>query len=194
MPRPLLPAVAPLHHPAILPPGTAVEISEITNLQIASLAAAKGKSAALAEIIHPRFRANLPQTPRRAPTWPYSFIWAGPERWLVTSIAPEDLEQTLRTEVADLAAVTDQTDSRSLLRISGPKARATLAKLLPIDLHPRAFTPNQTALTAAIHINLQIWQLDDTPTYELCVFRSYADHFHHALHAAAAEFAAPAVQ
>jgi sarcosine oxidase subunit gamma len=45
---------------------------------------------------------------------------------------------------------------------------------LAIDLHPRAFTPGDTALTLAGHIGVQIWQLDDTPSYEIAVARGYA--------------------
>jgi len=68
----------------------------------------------------------------------------------------------------------------------------SLAKLLPIDLHPRAFAPGDTALTAAGQVGVQIWQRDvpaDTgPTYELVVFRSYAAAMWQWLTRAAAEF------
>jgi len=64
----------------------------------------------------------------------------------------------------------------------------SLAKLTPIDLHPRAFAPSQTALTLFGHLTGQITQIDDAPSYELMVFRGFAQCFWHAMHAAGAEF------
>lgn len=183
-------ATAPLHHPSGEKGASlfedAVAIREITDFQMVSLASAKGGLSKLIEAVQQYWGVNLPLTPKYVPCGPLAFIWAGPDRWMVTSSQSEDLEQTLRHKLGASPAITDQSDSRSLLRLSGPGARTTLAKLLTIDLHPRVFVAGDTALTSAIHINLQIWQLDNTPTYDLCVFRSYADHFYHALCVAAA--------
>jgi heterotetrameric sarcosine oxidase gamma subunit len=75
-----------------------------------------------------------------------------------------------------------------VLRIGGPRARAALAKGCPLDLHPRAFGPGDTAVTAIAHVGVQLWQLDDAPTYELAVPRSMAKSFWTWLSASAAEF------
>ncbi len=74
------------------------------------------------------------------------------------------------------------------MRIAGPKARDTLAKGLPIDLHQQVFQPGDTALTVVAHINVHIWQVDDAPTYDLAVFRSYAASFCEFITSAASEF------
>jgi sarcosine oxidase subunit gamma len=66
--------------------------------------------------------------------------------------------------------------------------RETLAKGCPVDLHPRAFEPGDTALTAIAHMGVQLWQGDAAPTYELFVTRSMAGSFAEWLLAAAAEF------
>jgi len=52
-----------------------------------------------------------------------------------------------------------------------------LAKIVPIDLHPRVFQPGDTAVTGAAHIEVQLWQLDDAPTYEILLFRGFARSF-----------------
>ena len=52
-----------------------------------------------------------------------------------------------------------------------------LAKLAPIDLHPRVFRPDDTAMTLFGHIAGQITQIDSAPTYELMVFRGFAESF-----------------
>ena len=165
--------------------GNHVSITEIHDLQMVGLAAPKGGADHLRRMVRQSWGLDLPQTPRRVASETLGFIWAGPQRWMVTSQRSGDLAQELRRGLGD-CIITDQTDSRSLLRVSGQKSREVLMKLLSIDLHPRVFGPGHTALTMAAHVNLQIWQLDDAPSYELCVFRSYADYFHHALRSAAA--------
>jgi sarcosine oxidase subunit gamma len=65
--------------------------------------------------------------------------------------------------------------------------RDALAKLVPIDLHPKNFTPDSTALTLAAHISVQIWQTADG-AYNLACFRSFAEDLYHALTAAALEY------
>ena len=90
--------------------------------------------------------------------------------------------------MAGLASISDQSDGRIIIRVSGPRARQTLAKGIPIDLDPASFGPGDTALTAAGHINVQFWQLDAMPTFEFAVFRSFAAAFCEWLKEAGAEF------
>jgi len=155
--------------------------------QMASLAASRNGLSGLVDAVHAEWGIALPLTPRRVAAGEIAFIWAGPERWMVTSNGTDDLENLLTAKLGRWAAVTDQSDSRSVWRVQGARARDSLAKLLPIDLHPRTFRTGDTALTVAAHVNLQIWQIDDLPCYEIALFRSYAAYFHHALTAAAAE-------
>jgi methylglutamate dehydrogenase subunit D len=151
-------------------------ISVNDDLTLASLAAAKGKREALAAAIREKYGVTLPSTPCRVEGNGIAFLWTGPDQWLATAARKDgrDLEVELKPVVAGLAAVTDQTDARSILRISGPRAREVLAKGVPIDLHPRAFPPGSIAITHASHIGIIMWQLDAAPTYELAVFRSFA--------------------
>jgi methylglutamate dehydrogenase subunit D len=44
------------------------------------------------------------------------------------------------------------------------------------------------AMTAIAHINVHLWQVDEQPTYDLAVFRSFAVALWEWLTAAAAEF------
>jgi sarcosine oxidase subunit gamma len=99
-----------------------------------------------------------------------------------------DLEIELKKLLGDIANVVDHSDGRVVVRISGPRARDVLVKGIPIDLHPRAFKANDVAITHVSHIGVILWQLDDQPTYELALFRSYADSFVHWLADSAAEF------
>jgi sarcosine oxidase subunit gamma len=67
-----------------------------------------------------------------------------------------------------------------------------LAKILPIDLHPRAFAPGDVASTTASHIGATLWRLEDSaeglPVFEIAVFRSLAGSFWDTLTRSAAEF------
>jgi len=167
-----------------------VTVSEHTGLALASVMARKDKTADLAARVNERFAVDLPTTPRRAANGPIQFIWAGPGRWLAAAPdqSPVTFERDLRGALVGLASVTSQSDGRSIIRVSGPKAREALAKGVPLDLDPRVFAPDDTAMTVVAHINVHFWQCDATPTYDFAVFRSFAGSFCEWLLDASAEF------
>ena len=158
-----------------------VSITMLSDMQLVSLAAPRGGVASLSDAVSAVWGVALPRAPHHVQAGDLAFIWAGPERWLVTSTGEADLTAVLNTHLDGLAAMTEQGSSRITFRVSGPGARARLATLVGIDLHPRAFAPGDTALTIAAHMNVQLWQIDATPTYDISVFRSLADSFHRAL-------------
>ena len=103
-------------------------------------------------------------------------VWSGPDHWLFVG-KERGLIAEIAARLAGLAAVSDQSDARAVLRVSGPRVREALAKGCMIDLHPRAFQPGSTALTSIAYMGVQLWQVDDAPTYDLAVFRSLAGSF-----------------
>jgi sarcosine oxidase subunit gamma len=167
-----------------------VIIAERTGVSLASVMARKGRTADLVSCVRERFAIELPLTPRRVAGDALHFIWAGPGRWLAAAPdqSPVTFESELRAALAGLASVTSQSDGRTIIRISGPKAREALAKGVPLDLDPRAFAPGDTAMTVVAHINVHLWQSDAAPAYEFAVFRSFAGSFCEWLLDAAAEF------
>lgn len=171
-------------------PGLAISARE--TLTMASFAAARGKENALRDSIRATYGVELPLGAGCVEGNGIAFVWAGPDHWLAVAERQEsrDLQTELKRSLAGIASVVDQSDGRIVVRISGPRARDVLAKGVPIDLHPRAFSPGSVAITHASHIGVILWQTDDAPTYEAALFRSYADSFTHWLFEAAAEFAA----
>jgi heterotetrameric sarcosine oxidase gamma subunit len=167
-----------------------VVISEHTGGALASVMGRKGKTADLCARAKDRFGVDLPMTPRRVADGQVHFIWAGPERWLAEAPneMPSTFERNLREALSSLASVTSQSDGRSIIRISGLKAREVLAKGVPLDLDPRVFGPGDTAMTVVGHINVHLWQADAAPTYDFAVFRSFAASFCEWLLDASAEF------
>jgi methylglutamate dehydrogenase subunit D len=169
-----------------------VVITPRHDLALATVIARADKASELANRVSARYGLDLPLTPKRVSAGALSFTWAGPGQWLAAmeQTAGHTFEKNLRGDLAGLASIANQTDGRSCIRLGGPMARRTLAKGIPIDLHPECFGPGDTVLTAAGHINVHFWQLDHIPTYEFAVFRSFAAAFCQWLLEASAEFGA----
>ncbi len=166
-----------------------VTIAERSGLDIVTVAAHRGQGTPVAAAVRDVFGLALPVTPRRVGDARLAFLWAGDARWTAVSEAGHDrLETTLRDPLRGLAAITNQGDGRVVLRISGSSARDVLGKAVAIDLHPRAFRPGDVALTPAFHIAAQVWQVDDIPSYDVSVARSYAGSLAAWLIAAAEEY------
>lgn len=164
-----------------------VTVTPREGLALASVTAVDGAEDRLAVAIQTRFGLSLPEPGAALFSGETGLIWSGPGQWLALGPARGDLDG-LGAALSGLAAVADQSDGRALLRLSGPEARRVLEKGVSVDLHPRAFGPGRTAVTAVAHIGVQLWQRDDRPTYELAVARSFAGSLWSWLEEAAAEF------
>ena len=167
-----------------------VTLRETTQVALASVIARKGQAAALALAAQRAFFLDLPVAPRRAGTPHLAFTSAGPGQWLASDSGGDSdaLASRLTAAFSGLAAVAAHGDGRAVLRIAGPRARDTLAKGLPLDLHERAFKPGDTAMSVIAHMGVHITQLDAAPSYEIILPRSFAASFWHWLTAAAGEF------
>src|SRR5205085_5861336 len=119
-----------------------------------------------------------------------TFAGVGPDQWIASADGSDALgfAARVRARIGPFAAVSDQSDSRLVLRVSGPRVREVLAKGVPVDLHPSAFKPGDIACTVVGYINTQIDMLDDAPTYQLAAARSMAGSFWSWLTVSAAEF------
>jgi methylglutamate dehydrogenase subunit D len=171
------------------PISTGVDVSERNGLSLSIVQARKGRAQALTERVENLFGLTLPDGPTRAAAGAIAFLGMGRERWLtVTETDGASFTNDLAENLGGLASVIEQTDGLALLRISGPRARATFAKGLPIDLHPAAFAVGAVATTHLAHIGVTIWAVDDVPTFDVALFRSFAGSFWHWLSGAAAEF------
>jgi methylglutamate dehydrogenase subunit D len=116
-----------------------------------------------------------------------ALVWAGPNQWLAAS-RERSLPARLAEGLRESAAVSDQSDARALLHLSGPNLRDALAKGCPIDLHARTFKPGDAAVTTIAHVGVHLWWLPDDYGFHVAVFRSMAGSFWSWLCASAAEF------
>jgi methylglutamate dehydrogenase subunit D len=176
------------HHGAVRPAGVAV--CERSDLALATVLARTGREAELTAKVAETFGLELPATPHRAVAGSIAFMWAGPGHWLAVAEgeAGHRFEARLRTALAGLASVADQSDGRGVLRLAGRRARDTLAKGLPVDIDPSEMQPGCAVVSAIAHIGVHLWQIDDVPTYDCVVARSYAQSFWRWLELSAAEY------
>ena len=167
-----------------------VVISERVGLGLATVAARKGQAPALNEAVAEAYGVALPDRSAVAQGPAVSFIGQGPGQWLGVSetLANEALARDLSAKLRGLASISDQSGGRTVFRISGKRARDVLAKGLPIDLDPRAFPLGSAATSVISLMGVQLWQLDDTRSYDIAIFRSLSPSFWRWLTASAGEF------
>ena len=192
MPEPVLAARSALatvamvgHHGAGGSPG--VTLTELRGLKLASLTARTAKTDDLAAGIERAFGVVLPARPGYAAKDSAAFVWSARNRWLVVGEASDDVLRRLNSCVGELGYVTDLTGSRTILRVSGSRARDGLMKLLPIYLDEEAFGIGAAASTVAARMPVQVWS-GQAGVYDIAVPRSYGFGLWRALLAACAEF------
>jgi sarcosine oxidase subunit gamma len=106
-------------------------------------------------------------------------LWLGPDEWLI--VAPDERKEemigTLRDTLgAQHAAVTDVSEARTVIGLAGAKAREVMMKSCSLDLHPSVFAPGQCAQSTLAKAQIILHQVDDGPTYDLYVARSFAEY------------------
>ena len=169
------------------PPG--VTVSEITDLELASVIARNGAAATLSERERDLDGIDLPDRPALRRGRAGAFIGVGPGRWLALRDAGDPpLARMLAHDFDGLAAVADQSDAYAVCRLAGRHARDALAKGATIDLHPRAFPPGSAAVTSVAGIGVVMWLVDQAPSFEVAVARSLASSFWYWLIASAGEY------
>ena len=121
------------------------------------------------------------------PAEPLTIVYAS-ESGNSEKLAGDALARDLAQRLQGFASISDQHGGRTVLRLSGPRAREVLAKGLPIDLHPRAFGPGSAATSTISLMGVQLWQVDEAPSYDIALFRSVSESFWRWLTSSAAEF------
>jgi methylglutamate dehydrogenase subunit D len=167
-----------------------VVIAERAGLAAVQISARRGKTAELAAAIRDASGVELPRGPKRAARDGLAIIGMGPHEWL--AIADGERGRAALASVREagegLASFVDQSHAKAVLRLSGPRARDVLAKGCGLDLHERVFKPGDAATTQIALIPCQLWQLNETPSFELSVPLSYAGSFWSWLSGSAAEY------
>ena len=117
---------------------------------------------------------SLPLTPGKSVTSAERVaLWFGPDQWLIVA-PPADAALLVQALDGVAASAVDVSDLRAAFELAGPHAEDVLRKGCAMDLHPRVFTVNDSALTSLARVRVALRQSDDRPAYQLFVERSYA--------------------
>lgn len=147
------------------------------------------KAVKLSPPVDPNTVSGKPATTR--------IMWLGPDEWLVVT-KPEGAERTMSALWKNLkvdglhASVTDSTQARTCIEISGPRAREVLQKGCALDLHPSKFGPGQCAQTIVSKVGVMLIHTatarNGDPTFELYALRSFSTYLWTWLEDASQEF------
>ena len=125
-----------------------------------------------------RFGSALPTQPN---TWIAALrahiLWQAYDEWLLVTPdrAQTALASALRGALSGMhCAITDVSDLRAAFELAGPCARDVLQKGCAVDLHPRAFSAGTCVQTALARARVTLRQMNEAPTYQVLVERSYA--------------------
>lgn len=104
-------------------------------------------------------------------------IWLGPDEWLLlaehdqSEALVNDLQATLTDHVA---SIVDISAGQTVIRLCGPATLEILARGCALDLHPSVFPPGACAQTMLARAQALLIAVDDTPTFDIIVRRSFA--------------------
>ncbi len=124
--------------------------------------------------------ADLPSAPNTVSSADdLRILWLGPNEWWVVvpdAKRAELLERLRQSFAGQHTAVIDVSESRTVITLGGPAAREVLARGISLDLHPRAFGPGQCAQTGMSKANVVLHQIDNEPSYEIYILKSFSDY------------------
>jgi len=161
-----------------LPEGPGVALALVHPCEVVTIIAAKGKARALAAALKTDFGLTLPGMGASATARGVALHGTAPDQWL--AVAPGasagSLAARLEKKLGASAMICDQSHGRTVMAISGPRARDVLAKGTALDLRPTSFKPGMCAATQIGHVGVMI-ACTGADSFELSVFRSFAEGF-----------------
>lgn len=163
------------------------DLNFVTKRRDVAIATIMARKDVTADEIGAALDLQAPASPAYVQNGSLGLVGTGPGTWLaLDETADAEWPTSLAQKLTGLAAVADQSGGYSIFRFSGPKARPLLQRGVAIDLDPAVFTPGSAATSVIAHIGVIFWQIDDEPSFDLAIFRSYEGSFHHWIETAAA--------
>ena len=160
-----------------------VSLSEITDFALVSMAIPLGGGAALQNKMTVKFGANFPECGKSTVSTDGGTRFLGMQRdqtFALFKFQGDDAVSEISKTLGETAYYTDQSDSWAMLRISGPRARSTLERICPLDLHQNVFALGAVARTMMEHLAVIILRTDKD-AFLLMSPRSSASSFLHTL-------------
>ena len=153
----------------------ALNIMERKPIALATVMARKGVTA---KMLGASLGLAPPAGPNATRNNAVTLVGTGPGVWLaIAEDGRTDWADWLGDTLAGLASVSDQSAGYAVFRIGGAGASELLQKGAAIDLDPVAFGVGAAATTVIGHIGVILWKVDDGPTFDVALFRSFTDSF-----------------
>jgi methylglutamate dehydrogenase subunit D len=172
-----------------------VKLAEIRDFDLVQIFARRGQREATAKAVKKHYGVEAPAPRQAVFAKGATLIWSGPDQVMALSarkpgtFRPLD---ALRESFEGIASLSDQSDGRCLIRMSGPQVRAMMAKLTSVDLHDNVFPIGTAATTSIDHTAVNLWRSenseDGSPVFNVLAFSSFADSIWHTIVDAAAEY------
>ena len=190
-----------LAHRAPLAAGDALRLAERPNDGVVVL---RGEPEVIAGPVGETTGLLLPRTCRGTVATPaLAALWLAPDEWLLVT-AGVDAAAVLAGELTAALAgrhhqAVDVSDYYTALELRGSALRSCLAKVVGLDLHPRAWRRDEVLGTHLAKAVVQLWLVADEadaagPTARVIVRRSLADHVWCVIAAAGREWDLPAAR
>ena len=166
-----------------------VSIMEVTGRDIVQLAAWPDTVGSVASKAAKPVGTALPSDTRTASSKGKTTVFkTAPEKFLIVCLLKAKIGEALnKTFKPEAAVVTELGHSRTILRVSGPKARDVLARGLPVDLHPDVFARGAFA-QSGIHGVATLCHRSGPDQFDLIVPRNFAVVIYEWLEETAAQF------
>jgi sarcosine oxidase subunit gamma len=165
---------------------TITERRPLAILQVSAFAATVGDAGAR---LSAALALALPAANRAEGDSIKSLRATGPGIWQVVGVPSQvPHARALREALAGVATVVDLGHARTALQVAGRHAARTLAKHCGLDLDPARFPTGSATNTRFGHLGITVARLDDAPTFELLLFRGYAEFAFEELVESASEF------
>lgn len=175
--------------------GAGVVLTEIRDFDLVQIMARRGQWEATAKAVKAHYGVAAPSVRTVAAAKTATLIWSGADQLMALSPRAAGAFQpanTLRPVFEDVASLSDQSDGRCLIRMSGPRVRDMLAKLSSVDLDDGMFPAGAAATTSIDHTAVNLWReadaSDGSLVFNVLVFSSFADSLWDTIVDAAAEY------
>ena len=162
-----------------------VDLSEVAPGHLTSIAPFRGQAKALSAALKDAHGMAAPAPNRVTGKEGARALWFGHDMLMLHGPAADG---ALRKH----AALTDQSHGWAIVRLEGADAAEVLARLTPIDLRDSQFKRGHTARTELRHMMASITRLGPQ-SYQVMVFRGFAETLVHDLKVAMQSVAARAV-
>lgn len=141
------------------------QVTDITPSHITSLAPYNGQEAALSQALKKAHGLTLPSANEATENGAMRAVWGGTHVYLVGG-APD-------AALATHAALTDQTDAWSMVKLQGQMVQSVLARLVPVDVRLTHFPVGRAVRTKLAHLSVSLVRVSDD-AFVIMAFRSMA--------------------